>query len=320
MAGCFFVASDYAQNHELATLQGSLCPVHSNANCQSVGSINFGNSQGAGLASVGSVEAAKNTHGYRRRQPGAHRKAMTVEAHVIVLAGAFMAETAKPLNPSKTVLIPDTQAGCSLTSSIAAEDILRGGAAARHALRFNPERRATRPSGPASGSQQARRPPHRGHQSASRLLLLCGVIVPQGPTRLRQMLPSVLAERTDVLSPRVIRLVEELAQDWRRIDDRVDAVSGQSRTLARQDESFQRLMSVPGTGRMTASAMVATIGNGAAISHLASMATSTCECSALLSCVSRQTADRPSFLNSGRSQGNSEPASWPTRRSRPKTV
>ena len=52
------------------------------------------------------------------------RKAMSVEADVIVLAGVhFMAETAKMLNPSKTVLIPDLRAGCSLADSITAEDI-----------------------------------------------------------------------------------------------------------------------------------------------------------------------------------------------------
>ncbi|TIU45954.1 MAG: quinolinate synthase NadA [Mesorhizobium sp.] len=52
------------------------------------------------------------------------RKAMTVEANVIVLAGVhFMAETAKLLNPDKTVLIPDMQAGCSLADSITAEDV-----------------------------------------------------------------------------------------------------------------------------------------------------------------------------------------------------
>ena len=54
------------------------------------------------------------------------RKAMTVEADVIVLAGVhFMAETAKLLNPNKTVLIPDMQAGCSLADSITAEDVRR---------------------------------------------------------------------------------------------------------------------------------------------------------------------------------------------------
>lgn len=52
------------------------------------------------------------------------RTAATIEAQVIVLAGVhFMAETAKLLNPQKTVLIPDLRAGCSLAESIAAEDV-----------------------------------------------------------------------------------------------------------------------------------------------------------------------------------------------------
>ncbi|URQ74415.1 MAG: quinolinate synthase NadA [Candidatus Ochrobactrum gambitense] len=52
------------------------------------------------------------------------RKAAEVDADVIVLAGVhFMAETAKLLNPSKTVLIPDMAAGCSLADSITPEDV-----------------------------------------------------------------------------------------------------------------------------------------------------------------------------------------------------
>lgn len=52
------------------------------------------------------------------------RKAIDVEADVIVLAGVhFMAETAKLLNPQKTVLIPDTKAGCSLADSITPQDV-----------------------------------------------------------------------------------------------------------------------------------------------------------------------------------------------------
>jgi len=52
------------------------------------------------------------------------REAMKVDAKVIVLAGVhFMAETAKMLNPTKTVLIPDVEAGCSLASSITAADV-----------------------------------------------------------------------------------------------------------------------------------------------------------------------------------------------------
>jgi quinolinate synthase len=52
------------------------------------------------------------------------REAMNADADVIVLAGVhFMAETAKLLNPSKTVLIPDQGAGCSLAESITPADV-----------------------------------------------------------------------------------------------------------------------------------------------------------------------------------------------------
>ena len=52
------------------------------------------------------------------------REATKVDAKIIVLAGVhFMAETAKLLNPSKTVLIPALDAGCSLAASITAADV-----------------------------------------------------------------------------------------------------------------------------------------------------------------------------------------------------
>ena len=51
-------------------------------------------------------------------------KATEVENDVIVQCGVhFMAETSKILNPSKTVLIPDLKAGCSLAESITAEGV-----------------------------------------------------------------------------------------------------------------------------------------------------------------------------------------------------
>ena len=51
-------------------------------------------------------------------------EAAKTEAKIIVLCGVhFMAETAKLMNPSKKVLIPDMQAGCSLAESITGEDV-----------------------------------------------------------------------------------------------------------------------------------------------------------------------------------------------------
>ncbi|HUW81102.1 MAG TPA: quinolinate synthase NadA [Acidocella sp.] len=52
------------------------------------------------------------------------REAEKTDADVILLAGVhFMAETAKLMNPGKTVIIPDTRAGCSLAESITPADI-----------------------------------------------------------------------------------------------------------------------------------------------------------------------------------------------------
>jgi quinolinate synthase len=54
------------------------------------------------------------------------REATDIDADVIVTCGVhFMAETTKILNPSKTVIIPDPGAGCSLAASITAEDVRR---------------------------------------------------------------------------------------------------------------------------------------------------------------------------------------------------
>ena len=55
---------------------------------------------------------------------GLAQKASETDADIIVLCGVhFMAETAKIINPEKTVLIPDLGAGCSLAASITGQDV-----------------------------------------------------------------------------------------------------------------------------------------------------------------------------------------------------
>jgi len=49
-------------------------------------------------------------------------------------------------------------------------------------------------------------------------LLERGIAVRQGPRFLRTELPSILATRTDTLSPRMLRILEDLMADWRRLD------------------------------------------------------------------------------------------------------
>ena len=93
-------------------------------------------------------------------------------------------------------------------------------------------------------------------------LLERGIAVRQGQRFLRAELPRILATPPDVLSPRMVRMIEDLAGDWRRLDERVESLSNEIETIARQDAGCERLMSVPGIGPIISSAMVAAIGAG----------------------------------------------------------
>jgi transposase len=93
-------------------------------------------------------------------------------------------------------------------------------------------------------------------------LLERGIIVRQG--FLRHLLPDILAKRTDVLSPRMVRIVSDLVGDWRQLDERIEAVTDEIEALAKGDDSCRRVMTVPGIGPIISSAMVAAVGNGAA--------------------------------------------------------
>src|SRR5271155_2304736 len=93
-------------------------------------------------------------------------------------------------------------------------------------------------------------------------LLERGVAVRQGLRFLRAELPRILATPPDVLAPRMVRVIENLAGDWRRLDERVESLSSEIEAVARQDAGCERLMSVPGIGPIISSAMVAAIGTG----------------------------------------------------------
>jgi transposase len=93
-------------------------------------------------------------------------------------------------------------------------------------------------------------------------LLERGIAVRQGLRFLRTELPRILATRSDVLSPRMVHVIEELSGDWRRLDERIKRLSSEIEALAHQDTACERLITVPGIGPIISSAMVAAIGTG----------------------------------------------------------
>src|SRR5256886_2787004 len=97
-------------------------------------------------------------------------------------------------------------------------------------------------------------------------LLERGGAVRQGLRFLRTELPGILATRSDALSSRMMHVIEDLAGDWRRLDERIEGLSTDIKGLAAQNLAFERPLTVPGIGPIISSAMVAAIGNGAVFS------------------------------------------------------
>jgi transposase len=89
-----------------------------------------------------------------------------------------------------------------------------------------------------------------------------GIAVRQGIRFLRTELPIILSTRTDVLSPRMLHVIEDLAGDWRRLDERIEALSTEIGAIAAADPHCKRTMTVPGIGPIISSATVAAIGTG----------------------------------------------------------
>src|SRR5213078_2061475 len=63
---------------------------------------------------------------------------------------------------------------------------------------------------------------------------------------------------------RFCRLLKQLRDEWRLLDDDIEDVDQEILSLPRDDEAYDRLMQVPGIGPLTATALVAAVGNGAA--------------------------------------------------------
>jgi transposase len=64
-------------------------------------------------------------------------------------------------------------------------------------------------------------------------LLERGIAVRQGPRFLRIELPRLLAEPGEIVSPRMACIIEGLAHDWRRLDERIEGLSREIEAMAR---------------------------------------------------------------------------------------
>lgn len=87
------------------------------------------------------------------------------------------------------------------------------------------------------------------------------LIVPQGITRLRKQLPAILEEAENGLPDLARQLLAYLLEQAHHFDAQVEHYDRQIETLAQHSEPTQRLMAIEGIGPITATALVASVGN-----------------------------------------------------------
>jgi transposase len=89
-----------------------------------------------------------------------------------------------------------------------------------------------------------------------------GIVVPQGIEQLRRTLPLISEEGENWLTGVFRNLLEGLRRDLAGLDERIAELDEVIKRTAREDEAARRLQTIPGIGPITATALVADLGDG----------------------------------------------------------
>ncbi len=96
------------------------------------------------------------------------------------------------------------------------------------------------------------------------LLLERGLTVPKGRRHLNQALPRILEDAELPLSGSFRVLLAQLKLELEQLAARIEQMDAVIEQEARENEACQRLTTIPGVGPVTATALIAAIGNGSA--------------------------------------------------------
>ena len=92
------------------------------------------------------------------------------------------------------------------------------------------------------------------------LCLEYGIAIHQGSGRFKA--DFLLADESNDLSPRMRRLIADLFEDLKHLDQRIAEVSREIDSIAATDDRARRLMTIPGIGPLVATAIVSAAGEG----------------------------------------------------------
>jgi transposase len=93
-------------------------------------------------------------------------------------------------------------------------------------------------------------------------LLERGLTPRTGRQHLARILPELLVDAGEGLSPAMRTIIERLRDEWRALEESIRELTRQVTVIAREDPACQRLIEIPGFGPLSATALVAAIGKG----------------------------------------------------------
>jgi len=93
------------------------------------------------------------------------------------------------------------------------------------------------------------------------ILLERGIVVAKGKRKLEEALAALIDERGGAgLSPRVVALIADARAQWAELNRRIAAFDAEFVGWSKENEAARRLTTIPGFGAMTASALIAAVG------------------------------------------------------------
>ena len=93
------------------------------------------------------------------------------------------------------------------------------------------------------------------------LLMEYGIVIPQRASQVRHKLPIVLEDAENGLTATAREWLHALAEELQALDQRIAATDQQIERVFEADEACQRLAQLPGIGPLTATALVAAVGD-----------------------------------------------------------
>ena len=93
------------------------------------------------------------------------------------------------------------------------------------------------------------------------LLTEYGIVIPQRASQVRHKLPMVLEDAENGLTATAREWLHALAEELQALDQRIAATDQQIERVFEADEACQRLAQLPGIGPLTATALVAAVGD-----------------------------------------------------------